>query len=205
MTIETIKAAAEENSKPGTFNFLDRVQSRNYPEVEREIYLDEAAGLKIQHLLSERERIAPDDVEAINRNDSDLALWREKAKESRYTVRMRGISAGDYDEIVDLAQEDYPLEYREDRNPLTFKVEREVIRNEEREALFRSLHWARVIQSIEDANGNVDDNITPELVASMMKGLPLTAQLVIADGVEETRMITAWMDNIQDADFLAKS
>lgn len=205
MTIESIKAAAEESSKPGTFNFLDRVQSRNYPEVEREIYLDEAAGLKIQHLLNERERIAPDDVEAINRNDSDLALWREKAKESRYTVRMRGISAGDYDEIVDLAQEDYPLEYREDRNPLTFKVEREIIPNEEREALFRSLHWARVIQSVEDANGNVDDNITPELVANMMKGLPLTAQLVIADGVEETRMITAWMDNIQDADFLAKS
>lgn len=203
--ISNAHEVAEEHSKPGKFNFIERVESRNYPTLDVEIYLDEKAGHRIQQLLQEREYLRPDDTEALEANDSDLALWRKKAAESRYIVHMEGISTEKYDEIVELAQEQYPLEYRERQNPLTFKIEREVIESDERETLFRTHLWSAFIRSIEDTSGNVDDNITPEFVAMMNKGLPLVAQARIADGVDELRMITAWMDNIQDADFLAKS
>jgi len=205
MNIENAKATAEEHSKPGKFNFIDRIENRDYPTLDVEIYLDEKSGHRIQQLLEERSLIAPDDVDAINANDSDLELWRKKAAASRYIIHLEGISTEKYDEIVELAQSQYPLEYRERQNPITFKMERDVIENDERETLFRTHFWAECIRSIEDAEGNIDDNISPEFVAMMNKGLPLVAQVRIDAGVNELRMISAWMDNIQDADFLAKS
>lgn len=201
--METAKVAAEQKSQPGTFNFLDRVLERDYPTKEIPVYLDEKSGLKIQELLIQHaEATSP---KAITNIENDLELWRKKAKESRYIVHLEGVSTKTYDEIVDAAQAEFPLEYRETRHPLTMALERTVIENDDRELYFRTHLWAKFIRKVEDAQGNVDTNITPEFVGVMLGALPIAGQAAIADGVDELRMITAWMDNIQDADFLAKS
>lgn len=201
--IENVKTAAEEASKPGKFSFIDRVTGREYPTKAVEIYLDERAGLKIQELL--REHSNATDAKTITRIEKDLELWRKKAQESRYTVHLEGIPVEAWDKIVDDANEQFPIEYRESRHPLTMELERNAIENDDHDTYFRTQVWSKFIRKVEDAKGNVDDTISPAFVAVMMGGLPITAQILIQDGVDELRMITDWMDNIQGDDFLAKS
>lgn len=197
------KAVAEEHSKPGAFSFIDRVLGRNYPTKGVEIYLDEAAGHKIQELLIERASTV--DADEIDRLDSDLALWRKKAAESRYIVNMEGIPVEEYDKVVDDANEQFPVEYKESRHPLTMELERTPIENDDRETYFRTQLWAKFIRSVEDHEGNVDSDITPQFVAVMSRALPVVAMIRIQAALEELRMTSDWMNALQDDDFLAKS
>ena len=202
---ETTKAVAEEHSKPGKFSFVDRVLGRNYPTKDVEVYLDEAAGHRIQELLNERQYISANDVDELERIDADLEKWRKKAADSRYVIHMEGISVEEYDKVVDEANEQFPLEYRESRHPLTMELERTVVPNDDRDVFFRAQMWAKFIRSVEDAEGNIDDEITPQFVGVMCRALPLIAMLRIQQGVEELRMTSDWMDAIQTEDFFPKS
>lgn len=198
------KAAAEELSKQGTFSFLDRLENRGYAEDEVEIFLDERAGMLIQKLTTSltEKAMSPEQRVLV---EQQIEHAREKARESRYIIHLSGISSERYDELIDMSQAEYPLEYRETRNPLTAKLEREVIDNDDRELLFRTHLWAECITSIEDSAGNVDTNISPEFVSILLKLAPLVAQAKIALAIESLRMITGWMDNLQGDDFFPKS
>lgn len=200
---DTARTIAEEQSKPGTFSFLDRLNGRNYPTEDVEIYLDEAAGHRIQKL--QLDRIACTDPEQALVIDEQIQHWREKARESRYVMHLEGISTEDYDATVDMAQAEYPIEWRESRNPLTMATERIPVENEDRDQLFRTHLWSKFIRSVEDSSGNVDANITPEFVAVVLGQAPLVAQGKIHEAIQELRMVTNWMDDIQGEDFLAKS
>lgn len=200
----TPEQVAQEASQPGTFNFIDRVVNRNYPTKDVEVYLDEKAGHKIQELLNERELVG-NDVEKLERIDADLELWRKKAAESRYIFHLEGISVEEYDKTVDDSREQFPLEYRESRHPLTMELERSVVPNDDRETYFRTQLWSKYIRSVEDAQGNVDTNISPQFVGAAARALPVIALLRIQNGVEELRMTSEWMNHIQDADFFPKS
>jgi hypothetical protein len=197
------RAVAQEQSKQGVFNFLDRLTSRNYATEEVEIFLDEAEGKIIldlkEKLLYEKD---PEKREVI---ENDITLHSRKAWESRYLLRLRGISVEEYDAVVDLAAKEYPYEYSESRNPLTAAVEREVIPNEDRDLLFRTHLWSKYFESIEDNNGNVDSNMTPEFVAVFLKLAPVAAQAQIGIAIHKLRMVTNWMEEIQGEDFFPKS
>ena len=82
--------------------------------------------------------------------------------------------------------------------------EREVVESEAREQLFRNLLWAKYIESVTDHEGNVDDDITPELVAVFCLRAPIMAPIKVSEAVEKLRMTTAWMDELQGADFFPK-
>lgn len=197
------RVIAEEKSKQGTFNFLDRLNGRDYPAEDVEIYLDERSGYIIQKLNEQiLTATTPEQVEVL---EKQIAHHREKARASRYIFHLEGISVEEYDSVVDLAREQYPLEFREHRNPLTAKLEREVVENEDREQLFRTELWSRFVRHIEDADGNVDTNITPEFMAVVLGHAPIAAQAAIGSAVEKLRMVSNWMDEIQGEDFLAKS
>lgn len=197
------KDRATEASKQGTFSLMDRLTNRDYPVEDVEVYLDEAAGYQIGKLI---EQIANEkDGDKANVLQDDLAKWRKKAESSRVVIHLRGISSEKYDEIVKDAQEQFPLEYREDRNPLTMKLERELLPSEDRETYFRTHLWAEYIRNATDADGNVDANISPEWVAGFLAHAPLNAQAAVYIAVEKLRMVTDWMDNIQTDDFLVKS
>lgn len=200
---EAARERAVEASKPGNFNFLDRLVGRNYPTEEVVVYIDEAEGYeieKIEKLLS----ISKDPGKR-ERLEAALAEHRAKAEPSRFVFHLQGISTEEYDSLVDAAEEAYPYEYREGRNPLTFEPERTVIESTERDTFFRTALWAKFIRKVEDPDGNVDDNITPAWVARVSGLLPVMASLKIAKAVEALRMTTDWMDKIQGEDFLAKS
>lgn len=197
------KAVAEEHSKQGTFNFLDRLANRNYPTEDVEIYLDERTGHQIEKLS--QDLILQKDPEQREVIEKQIAHLSEKARASRYIVHLEGISTESYDSIVDAANEAYPLKYNEYHNPLTAQREREVIPDVNREQYFRTHLWAAFIKSFEDADGNIDDRISPEFVAYFLKVAPIAAQVRVGTAVEKLRMVTNWMDQIQGEDFLAKS
>lgn len=200
---EAAHERAIEASKPGTFNFLDRLVGRNYPTEDVVVYIDEAEGYeieKIEKLLS-----ISKDADKTARLEKALAEHREKAANSRFVFHLEGISTEEYDKTVDAAEEAYPYEYRERTNPLTFAVEREVVADEKRETFFRTHLWAKFIRRVEDPDGNVDENISPAWVAQVSGLLPITGSLKIAQAVEALRMTTEWMDKVQGEDFLAKS
>ena len=197
------RATAEEHSKPGKFNFLDRLASRNYPTEDVVIFLDEAAGHRIEKLATDLSNTSDSDQAAIIEKQIDALA--EKARESRYVVHLRGISVEAYDATVDEATAMYPLEYRETRHPLTMELERYPVESEGREIYFRTHLWAKYIESVEAPDGSVDDNISPQWVAAFLNHSPIVAQARIKNGIEQLRMVTGWMDQIQGEDFLAKS
>lgn len=212
------KAAAVEASKPGKFNFIDRVVGRNYPTEEVVVYLDERAGYEIDKAWVELAR-ADDQIKAVGEDEvllkdarknraqvaEQIEALAEAAAQSRFVFHLEGISTREYDKVVDQAREFFPLEYRETRNPITFAPERTVIASEEREIFFRTAMWAKVIRRVVDPNGHVDDEITPEWIGQVNDLLPAMAQQAIQDGVDALRMTTDWMDRLQAEDFFPKS
>ena len=199
---EATRLVAVEQGKQGKFNFLDRLNGRNYPTETVEIFLDEEAGLAAMEL---QEAIAHEaDGEKVNAMQAELEALGAKLAESKYTLSLRGISTEEYDATVDAAREAHPVEFRDVMNPLTFAREREVVESEAREQLFRNLLWAKYIESVTDHEGNVDDDITPELVAVFCLRAPIMAPIKVSEAVEKLRMTTAWMDELQGADFFPK-
>lgn len=202
-TNEEAKAIAVEHSKPGNFSFVERLSGRNYPTEQLDVYLDEAAGYKLMKL--ELELIAARDANQAELIEKQIDYLREKAQDSRYTIHLEGISTEEYDAVVGKAQAEYPIEYRESRNPLTLAAERFAVENDDRDHYFRIHSWAKFIRKIEDAKGNVDENITPELTASILNALPLAGLGRLQVAIDKLRMVTDWMDKLQGDDFLAKS
>lgn len=201
---EEARKRAEEQSKQGSFSFIDRLQNRNYPTEDVEIFLDEAEG-KI--ILDLKTKLLQDSLSAEEREtiENDITLHSRKAWESRYVLHLRGISVEEYDAVVDAAAEQYPHEYTEYHNPLTAAREREIVPNEDRDLYFRTHLWSKYFESIEDGQGNVDTNMTPEFVAIFLKLAPVAAQAQIGISVHKLRMVTDWMDEIQGEDFFPKS
>lgn len=200
---EAARERAVEASKPGNFNFLDRLVGRNYPTEDVVVYLDEAEGYEIEKI--EKLLIISKDAEKSERLEKALAEHRANAEKSRFVFHLEGISTEDYDSVVDAAAEQFPYEYRETRNPITFALERQVVENEEREIFFRTHLWAKYIRSVEDPDGNIDDNISPAWVGRVSGLLPGMAQMKIAEAVKALLMATDWMDKIQGEDFFPKS
>ena len=197
------KAIAEEASKQGNFSFIDRLSNRNYATEDVTVFLDERAGSIVQKLTEDL--LLQKDPEQREIIEKQIAYQSEKARESRYILHLEGVSVETYDACVDLAQDQYPLEYSEHRNPLTAKLEREVVENDDRELLFRTHLWAAFIRSVEDADGNLDENISPEFVAVFLKLAPIAAQVEVGAAVQRLRMVSDWMDKIQGEDFFPKS
>lgn len=197
------EGAARAASKQGTFNFLDRLAGRNYPREKVTIFLDEALGYRVQAKVDElsNEKDA-DRAEALG---DEIGALIEELNSASYTVHLEGISVEEYDATVDSADEQFPLEFTTEQNPLTFAREKIVVPNPEREQYFRTLLWSKYIRSVETSSGEVDDNITQEWVAVFLNRAPVMAQIRLSAAIDALRMTTDWMDAIQTDDFFRKS
>jgi hypothetical protein len=201
--IDIAKARAQAELTQEKFSFLDALAGREYPTQDVEIFLNEGAAHKIDRL--EKDHTEAWDTEQANLIQNQIDALREKAQASRFIIHLTGIPVDEYDALVDLATEQFPLEYTESRNPLTFALEREVKNNPQREMFFRTHLWAKCITSVSAPGGEVDDNITPEWAATLLGKAPIMALGRIEIAMEELRMVSDWMDRLENEDFLAKS
>lgn len=215
MTIENPREAALEASKEGTFSFLDRALGRNYPTDEVVVYLDEAAAYRrnklAEKIMEETYLLKGDDPAKAKQRGKSITILQNKLdemdkeiSESRVTFHLEGIPSEKYDEIVDLSIEQFPLEYIESRNPITMKLEREPKPNEDRETLFRTHLWSAFVRKITDESGAVDENHSPEYMGRIMGVMPIVGAAHVQRAIENLRMTTDWMDQIQGDDFFQK-
>ena len=193
---------AAEMSKPGTFNLIERLQNRNMPEEDVDVYLDERLGFKLVQLEEAYNEAKTDDAANAILNKIDAV--REELKASRYIFTMRGMSNETYDAIVDEVNEQIPEEFDEVTNPYTQQVVKVAKPNDERVSLYNTLFLAESLVKVTDPDGNVDDDITPEKVVLIKRLAPVDAIRMLLVLAEKMRMTAEWMEAIQDEDFSPK-
>lgn len=196
------KDIAVEQSKPGNFSLIERLQNRNLPEEDVDVYLDERLGWDLIR-LEEKHADAKKDAEA-RALEAKIEKVRKQLQESRYVFTLRGMSSERYDEIIDEVTEQYPFDYEETVNPLTGQRTKVEIPNEDRDQLFNTLFLAETIVKVQDPDGNVDESIDAAAVEFIKRLAPLDAVRRITNLATRMRMAVEWMDVIQDEDFSPK-
>lgn len=190
---------AEEQSKPGKFSLIDRLQNRGLPSEDVDIYLDEKLGWDLIR-LEEKHNSAKKDSE-VREIEAKIKRVRRELQDSRYVFRVQGMTSERYDELIEKAYTSHPKEEAEQLNPLTGEKTMVEVPSEERDKLLNHLILEESIVSVTDPDGNVDDNITLETVAFLAKLGPLDGLRRISELAFRMRMAVEWMDVLQDEDF----
>ena len=207
--IEEAVALSDEAKKPGTFSIINVLKERAFPLEEVNIYLDEQAAYdasKIQEKIDELAKSSDvADIEEAQALAGKRDLIIEQLEKSRYVFTISGISEGKRVELQEQSVEKFPIEYDESKNPFTGETQRTEKDNKQRDRLFTNLLWVNSIKKIVDEDGNVQENLTLEDVASLRQLLPIAATSSITQSIEKLRISTAVFMSSVDEDFLAKS
>lgn len=208
MTDVSAEQIANEASQPGTFSLLDRLRNRSYPTEDVSIYLaedaayiksvyeEEAASIRI--IGSDEEKSAATDrLEALHAKIDEAS---QAIKDSEVVVTLRAISSERYDELIDEARAKFPVKYDKVMNPLTGRAQKEEIESPDRDTLFTNLFLGEVIVKATIGN-DVDDQIDALWFKEFQKYAPLDAIRVLVTKAYKMRMVTEWMDEIQNEDF----
>lgn len=201
MTEQTAQEMAEAASQPGTFSFIDRLRGRNYPTEVIEVYLDEAKGYELIKLEEEASNTKND--KRLKDIEDKIAALHTELRADAYFIHLQAIPSERYDELVDEANETIPPEFEETTSPLNGRVTREQKPSEERAALFTALQWSAFITKVVDSSGAVADSISSDDVTLWRVNLPVEAVIKVDKTINKLRMVTAWMDGVQDESFLA--
>ena len=209
MAEKSIEEIVEEAKKPGTFNILDALQDRAYPREQVTIYLNEQLAYDAAQLQEEIDELSKskslevqDEIDELIKNRDELI---EKLESEKYIFTIVGISEGIREDLMNESAEDYPLEYKEIKNPLTGENIREEVENKERDRIFTNLLWVNQIEKIENSNGDVQNKITLKDVEALRRQLPIAGIGAITQAIEKLRVATAVFMMTVNEDFLAKS
>jgi hypothetical protein len=199
MTEFDAERVANDMSKPGKFNLVERLQNRGMPTEDVDVYLDEKNGWNLLRL--EEKHNEAKKKEELAEIEAAIARVKRALADSKYVFTLQGVSNERYDELIKQAEDAYPVEYEEHVNPLTAEKIKTPIDNEDRDRLFNNIFLADVITKVTDPDGGVDDEITVESVEFIKRLAPLDAIARITRLAFQMRMATAWMDSVQDEDF----
>lgn len=190
---------ANEASKPGVFNLIERIQGRNLPTETVDIYMDEQAAYRRQRL---NEAIMSEgDPEKAAALEDELDELTKKVLASKLTFTLQAITNEKNDELVDQAREEFPVEYEDSLNPMTMRKIRTELPSEKREEFYNRLFLAACIVKVSDADGNEDEDITFEKADVLFSAAPLDGIRRVLKLANDMRMVGEWMDQIQNADF----
>lgn len=207
--VEKIDEAVADAKAPGTFSILNVLEERAYPREDVVVFLDEQsayAAAQLQERIDELGKSKSLDIQA----DIDALIVErdklvEKLESQKYVFTIIGISEGLREDLMLEAAEKFPLEYSENKNPLTGEVKREEIENKERDRLFTNLLWHSQIEKIIATDGSMQDNVTIKDVEALRRQLPIAAIGAITQSIERLRVSTAVFMMSVNEDFLAKS
>jgi hypothetical protein len=103
-----------------TFNVLDAVKDKHYPQDITTVYTDVNAAYEIHRLERQIADLGPDDHEAINLLDEEIAGLKEKIKATALTFRLRGIGRGLKDAIIKEGELEFPWTDKTKPNPAEY-------------------------------------------------------------------------------------
>lgn len=213
---EEIREAVDEAKSPGTFNIVDVLQGRGYPNTSTEVYLNESA---IYELSTQREKLAELEKRSLKGKESEAKKnEREKVESnieqaqsdilaSKFIVHLRGISEGRREELYKQCVKKYPIEY-EGNNGMSslLGVKNEKVEKEspERDQLFTDFLWQEHLVKIVDPEGNEQSEFAYSTIRTMRETFPLNAMVKVNEAIEKLRAATALFDIETGEDFLAK-
>ena len=214
LNVEEIREAVDEAKKPGTFSIVSVLKDRGYPKTELTVTLDEQSAYDIT-VINEKLRAIdakyskmkkPDDV--LKEEEKLIAVQEElmdKIKQSSFTFHLEGISEGRRNEIFKQARKKYPVEYDQDIDLSTGKMQKVEKESPERDSLYTDLLWEAHIKRIVNPNGEEQVGVTYSDVRAMRDNMPVSAAARLNESIEKLRISSAVFMMETDEDFLAKS
>lgn len=209
---EEIREAVDEAKKPGTFKIVDVLQNRGMPKMEVTVSVDEQAAYdayvakeKIEDLDSKYSKTKkPDDIIAEQEKWEEVrAEASERLRASSFTFHLEGINEGQRNDIFSRAKKKYPIEYDQDIDLTTGKMEKTEKESPERDALYTDLLWNLHIKKIVNADGDEQTDVSYSDIRTMRDNMPISATAKINESIEKLRVSTAVFMMEADEDFLA--
>jgi len=213
---EEIIESVEKAKAPGTFNILEVLQNRGYPESTVEVYMDEASMYKISEIkerLEELDKAVSKKSETAKQKKEREDLLSEeddlfaKLDASKFTVHLVGIPEGKREDLFRQSVKKYPIEYELQGGVTSLlsgdqnKVEKE---SPQRDALFTDYLWQAHIKKIVNPDGDEQTEFSYSTIRTMRETFPLGAMVRINSGIEKIRSATALFTVSTGEDFLAK-
>jgi len=209
---EEIRESVDEAKKPGTFKIVDVLQNRGMPKMEVTVSVDEQAAYdasvakeKIEDLDSKYSKTKkPDDIIAEQEKWEDVRSEAlERLRASSFTFHLEGISEGQRNDIFARAKKKYPIEYDQDIDLNTGKMEKTEKESPERDALYTDLLWNLHIKKIVNSDGDEQADVSYSDIRTMRDNMPISATAKINESIEKLRVSTAVFMMEADEDFLA--
>jgi hypothetical protein len=218
MSENEIEEVVTEMKSPAKFKILDVIKDRAFPVQEVNIFIDEETAYAAASLDAEIKKLSENADKSVS-NQKELKEVMEKrdllikkredlVKEiggNCYKFTIVGISEGTRQDLLKLALDKYPIQYRTDTNSFTGEKTREEIEDSERDNLFTELLWQKHIQKITAPDGAVQDGVSLADVSELRRSLPIAATGKLTEAIEKIRTATAVFMFSSDEDFLAKS
>lgn len=204
-------AKVKENLTPATFDFLEAVNDRSYPEDDVIIFLDDQKIKEYIDLYNRRAMVeakfakAPKSVKLAEEHaalDDEYNALVEKLQDSKYIVKIRGIAPDANQKLEDKALEEFPTEYDEVVSPITAVVTKTEKPNPKFQAYYATLLRQAHLVSVTAPNGAVDaDWESSDKVAAMMGKLPFLARTRVDEAINEATITADFYQVLVDPVF----
>tara|TARA_R110000822_G_scaffold292480_2_gene414496 strand:- start:166 stop:804 length:639 start_codon:yes stop_codon:yes gene_type:complete len=207
---EEIREAVDVAKAPGTFNIVDVLQNRSYPETQVSVVLEEGRVYEAAMLEEEIQKIEGKTSAKAKAALEDLVAKRESMREelinSMHTFYLMGIPEGKREELYSQAKKKYPIEYmaNNDLSGILSGGSREEKDSPARDALFTDYLWQAHIKKIVNSEGQEQSEFSYATINTMRNTLPLSATIIINEAVEKLRSASALFTISTGEDFLAK-
>lgn len=213
---QEILESVQNAKSPGSFNIIDVLQGRGYPESVVDIYMDESSIYQlsiINEKLEELDKSIGKKQETERQKSEREELFEQKEylnnklMESKLSVYLMGISEGRREELYRQALKKYPMEYEVQNNISSLisgdsqKIEKD---SPDRDALFTDYLWQANIKKIVNVSGEEQSEFSYSTIKTMRETFPLNAMIKINEGIEKLRASTALFTIETGEDFLAK-
>lgn len=168
-----------EELNPNTLDLIGVLSGRDYPELEIDVYFNEALGFSIYQLekmLKSVEIIgSPDEVESLQDEIRDLI---KKSEDQKYKITLKAVPESVYRGIMRKVQEEFPVKTdllgREEANP---KADEE----------FTKQLWHAYIVKVTAPDGAVKA-VDKNDVDALLANAPATVHEKITSGISELRV-----------------
>lgn len=187
-----------------TFDLLDAISGRSYPEHEVRVSFDEKKAFDL-YQTDNRIKILSVMVHLSDEEKAELERLRDEVrpqlisdlKSSTYTFKLRGVSRDARDEVVELADKEYPKE-RDARG--------RVVPDKNRAEYIENQYWLLHIVSITNPQGKTNADLDSETVQLFRDQAPVFAVEAVAAGIRELiEGSKAGFESLaQDTDFLSE-
>lgn len=184
-----IEAAKDKN----TFNVLDAIQGRSYPQDIVTIYTDTNAAYEIHNIEKHIADLGNDEAEQINKLDEQITTLKQRIKDTALTFRLRGIGRDLKEAINDEARLLFPWTDKTNPDPVDQGIGAEWVN--------RSFLAAHIVD-VTDALGNVDEHMWDEAqVETLRKSIPDESFLSLIRLMQELSFAATYFDASVTPDF----